>query len=306
MGVTLILIISVFLQFAAAFLALRLIQITGRFTAWVLIAAAIFLMAVRRSITLFRLLFGDISHLPDLSAELVALAISVLMVAGIAWIAPLLLSIRHSEEAIRKSRAYLVEAQRISHLGNWNWDIVNNELGWSEEIYRIFGLTPQEFETTYEAFLNSVHPDDREFVKKSVDEALYEGKPYTIEHRIILPDGTERIVYEKAEVTFDEAGKAIRMIGTVQDITERKEIENALRESEERYRDLIESTYDIIQSVAPDGRFVFVNRAWLETLGYTEAELPSLNLWKIIHPESLSHCQEVFSRIRAGESIKNI
>ena len=92
----------------------------------------------------------------------------------------------------------------------------------------------------------------------------------------------------------------------IHDITERKRAEEALRESEKRYRDLIESTYDMIQSVAPDGRFVFVNRAWLETLGYTEAELPSQNLWKIIHPESLPHCQKVFSRVMDGEPIRNV
>jgi PAS domain S-box-containing protein/putative nucleotidyltransferase with HDIG domain len=85
----------------------------------------------------------------------------------------------------------------------------------------------------------------------------------------------------------------------------RKQTEEELEESEERYRNLIESTYDLIQSVALDGRFLFVNRAWQETLGYTEAELPGINLWKIIHPQSLPHCQEIFSQIIKGKSIKN-
>jgi len=86
---------------------------------------------------------------------------------------------------------------------------------------------------------------------------------------------------------------------------ERKRAKEELEESEKRYRNLIESTYDLIQSVSPDGRFLFVNRAWQETLGYTEAELPGINLWKIIHPQSLSHCQEMFSQIIKGKSIKN-
>ncbi len=90
------------------------------------------------------------------------------------------------------------------------------------------------------------------------------------------------------------------------ELAERKRAEEALRESEEWYHDLIESAHDMIQSVAPDGRFVFVNGAWLETLGYTEAELPDLNLWTIIHPESLFHCQEIFSRVVAGESIRSV
>lgn len=136
---------------------------------------------------------------------------------------------KRMEESLRKSEAGLANAQRIARLGNWEWDIVTNEVRWSDEIYRIFGLTPQEFGATYEAFLNSVHPDDREFVKESVNKALYEKMPYSIDHRIILPDGSGRIVHEEAEVIFDEKNKAIRMNGTVQDITGRKRTEEALR-----------------------------------------------------------------------------
>ncbi|TES93800.1 MAG: PAS domain S-box protein, partial [Desulfobacteraceae bacterium] len=105
-----------------------------------------------------------------------------------------------AQQALQQSEARLRDAQRIAHIGNWDWDIVNNQLWWSDEIYRIFGLRPQEFDTTYEVFLSHVHPDDREFVKQSVNEALYERKPYNMDHRIVRPDGTERIVYEQAEV----------------------------------------------------------------------------------------------------------
>jgi PAS domain S-box-containing protein len=130
---------------------------------------------------------------------------------------------------LRLSEARLTEAQRIAHLGNWDWNIITNELLWSDEIYRIFGLTPQQFGATYEAFLNLVHPEDREFVERSVNEALYEGQPYDINHRIILPDGAVRIVHEKGEVTFDNKGGPLRMVGTVHDITELKRAEEELR-----------------------------------------------------------------------------
>jgi PAS domain S-box-containing protein len=136
---------------------------------------------------------------------------------------------KQGEEALRLSEARLAEAQRIAHLGNWDWDIVKNKLLWSDEIYRIFGLTPQQFGATYEAFLNSVHPEDREFVAQSVSQALYEGKPYNIDHRIVWPDGSVRVVHEKAEVTFNETGKPTRMIGTVHDITQLKLAEEELR-----------------------------------------------------------------------------
>ena len=131
-------------------------------------------------------------------------------------------------EALIKSEASLINAQRIAHLGNWDWDIEKNTLFWSDEIYRIFGLAAHEFRITYETFLNSVHPGDREFVRKSVDEALHEGKAYSIDHRIVLPDASERFVHEQAEVVFDETGKPDRMSGTVLDITERKKLEGVL------------------------------------------------------------------------------
>ena len=136
---------------------------------------------------------------------------------------------RRVEGLLRNSQSNLEEAQRLAHLGSWEWSIETNELFWSDEIYRIFGLTPQEFGATYDAFLESVHPDDREDVMRSVDEALNGKKPYDIEHRVIQRTGDIRVVNERAEVTFDAAGRAMRMIGTVQDITERKQAEEALR-----------------------------------------------------------------------------
>jgi len=127
---------------------------------------------------------------------------------------------RQAEETLRESEASLANAQRIAHLGNWDWNIVTNELRWSDEIFRIFGIAPRQFDATYEAFLNSVHPGDRQSVTEAVNKALNEKAPYSIYHRIVRPDGTERIVHEQAEVTFDENDKPIRMVGTVQDVTE--------------------------------------------------------------------------------------
>jgi PAS domain S-box-containing protein len=139
---------------------------------------------------------------------------------------------------LRRVRDSLAEAQRIAHIGNWDWDVTNNRLYWSDEIYRIFGLKPREFGATYEAFLGSVHPDSRADVQEAVDRALNEKAPYSIDHRIVLPDGSERMVHEQAEVTFDENGKPSRMMGTVQDITEQKEVEQELRASQNELRHL--------------------------------------------------------------------
>jgi len=139
---------------------------------------------------------------------------------------------RKAENALRISESRLKKAQRVARLGCWDWDIVTDELYWSDEIYRIFGLKPQEFGATYEAFLNTVHPDDRALVMHAVDEAVYQRKPYNIEHRIVLPDNAIKVVNEQGEVTYDRSGKPVRMLGTVHDITERKEMERMLVQSE--------------------------------------------------------------------------
>jgi two-component system cell cycle sensor histidine kinase/response regulator CckA len=138
---------------------------------------------------------------------------------------------KKTEAALQKSEASLAEAQRIAHLGNWDWHIQTNKLYWSDEIYRIFGLTPKEFGATYDEFLNFVHPGDREFVRKAVQEALY-GRPFYVDHRIVLPDGAVRFVHQQGEVTFGENGEPVRMLGIVRDITDEKEKEMQLIMSE--------------------------------------------------------------------------
>ena len=131
---------------------------------------------------------------------------------------------KKAQEALFRSEASLAEAQRIAHLGNWEWNMSTDEVHWSDEIYRIFGKRREEFAATYESFLGCVHPDDRELVQVAVDGAV-SGIPYNIDHRIVLSDGTVRLVNEQGRVTFNESGVPVRMLGTVQDITEKKEKE---------------------------------------------------------------------------------
>lgn len=135
---------------------------------------------------------------------------------------------KRAKEAVRASEARLANAQRIAHIGNWDWDIVAGELHWSDEIYRIFGFEPQEFGATYEAFLATIHPDDRAKVEQAVTAALEEDTPYSIEHRIVLPSGEVRSVHERAEVERDQDGAPVAMSGTVQDITKRRRAEDAM------------------------------------------------------------------------------
>lgn len=135
-----------------------------------------------------------------------------------------------AERALINSEQRLANAQKIAHLGSWDWNIVSNELVWSDEIYRIFGVSPQAFDATYEAFLSFVHPGDRELVSQAVRATLTEKKTYSINHRIIRPDGAERIIHEQAEVIFDGAGSAVQMKGTALDITEREKAQAQIKQ----------------------------------------------------------------------------
>lgn len=135
----------------------------------------------------------------------------------------------HLEYEVARRTATLTEAQRIAHLGNWEWDIASGVLHWSDEIYRIFGLVPQQFAATYEAFLNAVHPQDRALVEAQIRESLQENQPYRADHRIVWPDGTVRYVHEQGEVVRNADGRPIKMLGTVQDITERRAAEEQIQ-----------------------------------------------------------------------------
>ena len=121
----------------------------------------------------------------------------------------------------------------------------------------IFGLSPQEFGATYDAFLSCVHPDDREYVNNAVIEAL-NGKSYSIDHRI-LAYGEKRVVHEQGEVIFNEKNIPIRMIGTVQDITERKRAEEKLQESEEKYRNIVETANEGISLIDAEAKITYAN-----------------------------------------------
>ncbi len=135
---------------------------------------------------------------------------------------------KRAEAEARKTREMLEHSQRAAHLGSWDLEIAEDIERWSDEAYRIFGLEPQSVAFTADGFLDHVHPDDRDIAEKAQNMALEQHKPYSVEYRLVRPDGTERVVYEYAELEFDEQGVPIRLSGTIQDITERKRAEEEL------------------------------------------------------------------------------
>ena len=151
---------------------------------------------------------------------------------------------RRAAEAAALSEAVLAQAGAMAHLGAWWIEVSNpddldaNPLRWSSEVYRIFGYEPGEVPVTNELFFRHVHPDDRGPVTAAVARALASRERYVVEHRIVRRDGEERVVLEHGEGYHDDAGRLVRLVGAVQDVTERKHAAEALRDSEKRYRTL--------------------------------------------------------------------
>jgi PAS domain S-box-containing protein len=145
---------------------------------------------------------------------------------------------RRAEERLRHSERQLAEAQRLARIGNWEWDIRTNKVVWSDGLYRVFGLEPQEFGATYEAFLERLHPDDRQEVMGIIEGALERPGPFIHYHRVILPGGSVRILHNRGEVSVGEDGRPVRMFGTEQDVTERRQAEEQLGRSNEQLRAL--------------------------------------------------------------------
>jgi PAS domain S-box-containing protein len=136
---------------------------------------------------------------------------------------------KQAENALIKSEKSLKEAQRIGRLGSWELDIINNRLTWSDEIFRIFEIDPNEFGASYEAFINAIHPDDREKVDSAYSNSLKTRTPYAIDHRLRFSDGRIKYVLEQCETFYDPDGKPLRSVGIVLDITDRKQAEEEIR-----------------------------------------------------------------------------
>lgn len=205
--------------------------------------------------------------------------------------------LKRTEEALRKSETRLRQAQRVAHVGSWEFDLATQKITWSEELFYIFGLDPTQPEPTYTEFLQFLYPDDRETLQTFVEQAIAFGTAYELEHRIIRPDGSIRYILGRGEAVRDAQETVIQLFGTALDITERKQAEIALQQSEERWHLAIEGSNDGIwdHNLLTDKHFL--SPRCMQILGYNYDEIDTFEKWfSYVHPGDQLNLQTTFQR----------
>ncbi len=272
MDVRFILGISVLLQLGAALVALWLIRITRRRLAWGLIATAAVLMAARRSVSLLHMASGDLAHPLDLTAELVALATSGILLTGLALVIPLHGSIRRSEEALRESQRTLATlmsnllgmAYRCRNDRDWTMEFV------SEGCLHLTGYQPDDLiGNRTVSYAQLIHPDDRESVWDEVQAALRVKEPFHLVYRIQSAKAEEKWVWEQGQGVFSPSGELLALEGYITDVTDRERAEEALRKAHDdlerrvkkRTADLSAANEQLRNEIAERERFETALRA---------------------------------------------
>jgi len=212
---------------------------------------------------------------------------------------------KKAEAALKESVALLEEAQRVARIGNWSHDLQKNKVTWSDELYRIFGIEKPEFGGKYESFVGLIHPDDRQLVLQTNARARNEGTSFDFEYRIILSGGQVKTMREVGYADRSEDGRVIRLFGTAQDITDRKRMEQHLRNSEASLRDLYENAPNAYFSVGTDGVVKRCNKAAEALLGYPREVIEGkrvLDLY-VDGPAGKEKAAKAFRKFVSGEPV---
>jgi len=209
---------------------------------------------------------------------------------------------KRAETELKRSDYLLSKAQELGRVGSWELSIHSGRLVWTEETYRLFGISPGT-PMTLEDFMNCVHPDDREYVLSEWDARMNDND-YDICHRIVV-NGEVRWVREKAEILLDDNGDPVKGIGFVQDITESRKAEDALRESREELDEIFNmSLYLICTADLNEARFLKVNSSFSRVLGYDESEIVDHSFFEFIHPDDIEPTERVIKdQLQQGRKV---
>ncbi len=199
---------------------------------------------------------------------------------------------KRAEEDLRRSQARLAEAQRVARVGDWEWELGSDRFVWSEGLTRAFGRRPPTGDPTWQTYLDMVHPDDRTDVNEVARRACADAHAFALDHRLVTPDGDVRWVHARGAVALDGQRRAVRMVGTTQDITSRKRAEDDLRRSEARYKALVEGASEIIYHTDVNGIFTFVNKVAERIVGYRADEIVGRRFTSFIREDHRARVEE--------------
>jgi PAS domain S-box-containing protein len=207
---------------------------------------------------------------------------------------------KQAEAALKKSEADLLAAQRLAHVGNWEYDLETQVVSWSDELYYLYGQDKTQWSPSLTKFKQQVPPEDWGAFEQALPQAINEGIPYTIEHRVIRSDGDIRYAVSKGQAVRFPQGKVVKLFGTTQDITAAKQAELALQASERRYATLAENSPNAVFRFNAEGQCVYVNPRWCEMTGRTVEEGYGDDWIQVLHPEDRDHLladlQEAFAQ----------
>jgi PAS domain S-box-containing protein len=198
---------------------------------------------------------------------------------------------RQAEEELQRREKQLAKSQRIAHIGSWEHNLTTGQVFWSDELFHLLGLDPKTDQGDFRMFFDMIHPDDRPALKKAIDETVRTGRHFSIDYRFRLRDGRPRILHAQAELRHDETGTEAILSGTCQDITEWKESESALKESEKRLCTLIDAIPDSVIFKDAAGRHVIVNKANEELFGLSPAMFIGKMVEDLLPPDLAAICR---------------
>lgn len=193
--------------------------------------------------------------------------------------------IRLAESQQKEFSLLMQKVQQMTHLGSWTWSMSTGIVEWSDELYKIYERTPENYQPTFEGYLSMVHPDDRNRVKNTIYSAMSDNKEVIFEERIILPDGLEKILRSWASVMYDENQRPIKMYGACLDVTNMHKMQIALTDTEERLKNIVANNLDIITLLDESGKILFESASIFTVAGYQEDELIGHNAFELVHPD---------------------